>query len=1065
MPTSQPEAQPHIQYYPYADFHRTMKDAIKALQTQFTAAKIPLSLPLETRRVLQNFVDQHNGTISEEESAKVNTDLKNFWEHHVGESPAKTGAFVGVLKELQPALVRDEAIFGWWGQVIRPVITSTAYRKVVLDDAVDFIVRSLSPEEGTAIGSRQKVANRLLADMFSIYATQTRSLVGEDHFVAAGNAQISQQVEVVLVAYGRKQPKELFGFLDKLISGSESRLQGLALLGIFLRQQTPHLYLAAETPLVETLLKCLMNDTSVTVLSVALTSLVMLLPNLPSARSTHLPRLFLVYSRLLCWEKFSPLSNEVQKDAVTDDKITMPRDHGDVGIDPEWEKARPSEALPDGETPELLTYFTYLYGLYPLNFASYIREPRQYLKDKRFPGADDFDLDQSVIRSRTDQYRQLHLMHPNFYSLSIAEELDDAKWSSMEAADVVAEVHALCMANAAPVSPGPPPSTKLPNVPRLPVITTLRSPQISPSTSHASFRTGNSWRDTSVSGQTMDGDSPVLGPQGIQSDDEASVPALRPRSKGTNGTAPSLDDFPRPGKSTLTRSPKAGAPQSNLAFIERENTLLRNELNFERWHKAQYSAHIGQLMRKNVKDAAADAEHLNLINANRAMKKQLDHIRGEQQATVKDSSVIRKHSNNLEASFSERFAQMRKEQESWRADTQELHRLRQEVEQYRELLVATEAREANQKNKLEMVKRDLGRMEDVQQKLDNAEDKLREYEYREFDMDRAKHELEIVLSEKETLQMRMRRHQHDLERARHAHTEKVAELQACLDAQSTTPRAVPSHTPGRETQVLIQQAVAETLAKHNQLRKKHLDLQEKYTDLELEHESVKAQLDAMQGRTGRNGTYFLQDADNESYSLSSRDMSMAGGMTLADHGFDTASELLPISENAYVASASDPTNRRHQSRLTSLPVSPPASDATLHKTAGLTWKPPISRQDSIASKSSGAPAFTFNQTAPLKQDESKSAFSDGSGDSTHKKDKAVLEKIKPNSEVRVYGRGELLFFNGRTTSHHPLPLPTPNTNHPTLEGGAQNIKLKASKDDKEKPEKRTGFGGRLKNLV
>ncbi|KAK3678103.1 hypothetical protein LTR78_002198 [Recurvomyces mirabilis] len=1014
---------------------RTMKDVIKALQAQFSAAKIPISLPTESRRMLQNFVDEHDGTISEEESARVSTDLWNFWERYVGETPAKTGAFIGVLKELQPLITRDEDTLFWWNQVVRGVVTSTGYRKAVLDDGTEFVVQSLLPQEGAAEGVHSRVANRLLGELFSVYATRTRSLVGESTFVAGENAQVAQQIEGILVAFGKKQPKDLFYCLDRLIVGIDTRMQGLTLLGVFLRQQTPHLYLASTTPLVETLLKCLMSDTSTTVLSVALTSLTMLLPHIAASLSSQLPRLFLVYSRLLCWEKFSPLSTEAQKLSVTDDRIsTSGGDPGDVGIDADWEKLRPADATTESEAPELLTFFTYLYGLYPLHLTSYIRKPRRFLKDRQFPGADDFDLDQTVIRSRTEQFRQLHLLHPNFYNMTVEEEANDPKWAKMESADVVAEVHALCVANVAPVSPGPPPSSKLPDVPRLPAISTLKSPQLSPSTSHASFKTGNSWRDTqSTSGQTLDGDSPVLGPHSVQSDDDLSIPAFRPRSKGTSRATPSLDDFPRPA-----RSPKTDMrpPQSNIAYVERENTLLRNELNFERWHKAQYSAHIGQLMRKNVKDAATDAQQLNLLNANRALHKQNDHIRSEREATIKDSALTRKHSNSLEASYADRFTQMKKDQETWKADAQELRRLRHENDQYRELLVATEAREANSKDRLAIAKRDLQDMEDVQQKLDSAEDKVREYEYREFEMDRAKHELDIVLSEKDTLQMRVKRHQHELERAKQAHAEKVAELQACIDSQNGIPRRMPYPTPGPDTQVLIQQAVAETQSKLNQLRRKHTALMERYSDLELEHETIKSQLDVMQGRTGRNGTYFLQDTDNESHSHSSRDISMSGaGMTLADHGFDINSDLQPISENAYMTSTSEPTNRRFNSQLTVMPISPPRSEATLHNSAGLTWKPPVSRQDSLASRSSGVPATTFNQTAPLKHDEgssAQSAFSDASGGGGQKK----REKIKPNSDVRVYGRG-----------------------------GAQNIKLKSKdKDAAEKSEKSRGFG-RLKNLV
>ena len=81
----------------------------------------------------------------------------------------------------------------------------------------------------------------------------------------------------------------------------------------------------------------------------------------------------------------------------------------------------------------------------------------------------------------------------------------------------------------------------------------------------------------------------------------------------------------------------------------------------------------------------------------------------------------------------------------------------------------------------------------------------------------------------------------------------------------------------------------------------------------------------------------------------------------------------------------------------------------MHSAAGLTWRPPpVSRNGSSVSRgSSTAPPATYNQTAPLTEEETvkgsgKSAFSDASSDS---KERAA--KIQPTSEVRVYGRGRL----------------------------------------------------------
>ncbi|KAF2772906.1 hypothetical protein EJ03DRAFT_348426 [Teratosphaeria nubilosa] len=990
---------------------RSIKDATKALQGQFSSAKIPLSLPSESRRILQGFVEEHKQGIGDEEATRVNAAIDDLYETYVCDNPSKIGPFVGVLRELRPALGEAD-LLAWWEEVVRPVITGTGHRKPVLDDAQEFVVGCMVLDDDEANShARGRASQRLLGDFLGTYIARTRGLTQEDLFIAPENSQVTHQIESVVVAFGRKRPKDLFNAIDDLITNAITRLQGLTLLSSFLRHQTPHLYLVMNTPLVEHLLRCLMNDLSTTVLAVALTSLIMLLPHIPGALAQHLPRLFLVYSRLLCWERFSTLSSKAEKKLVTDERLEADSDDGnaEIGIDPSWERTTPTDGVVETATPELLSYFTFLYGLYPLNFASYIRKPRRYLKNLDFPGAEDFDLDQAIIRRRTDQFRQVHLLHPNFYNLTPEEELIDPKWPKADPADVVAECQALCISTKHSLtSPGPPPSSRLPDLPPIPPLTPKRgSIPISPTNSHVSLKSGNSWRDTqstAVSAQTVDGDSPVLRAQ----DDDG-----RPRSKAsaTNRISTNLDDFPQPSMFAGPRNlkEKDELPQNNLAFLQRENTLLKNELNFERWHKSQYSQHISQLTRKNVKDATAEAETLNLINANRALKQQLEQIRQARNATINDANLTRRQANSLEANLTERYNALRKEQEAWRADSEELQRLRSESTRYRDLLVATEQRELNQRHHLEIAKRDLEQMRKVNKQLREAQHKLREYEYREYEMGEAKRELEIVEHERDALQLRLQRQQHDLERTRRAYEDKIAELVAQQDPRESVSRKTnSSNGPAAE-------AIAESQAKLATLKRKHTALMEKYTDLEMEYESVKSQLELMRANHGNGHDIYHERADSEKYTCSSPTTrhiadAMSGALGgSADSAYDTSSDHTPtaVSENAYIISASEPRPSRFHAPLsletrtesaTTIKSLPPQQQDQTSMTC-------LVRQGSMASRGSGGHAFNFNSTAPISADEvqrasTKSTHSEGSHDTKQRR-----EKVQPDSKVRVYGRG------------------------------------------------------------
>jgi hypothetical protein len=735
--------------------HRTIQDATEALQVHFSAAKPPSLLPAEARRMLQHFMAQQFGEISDEESLRANQELKSFWERHVGESPHKSGAFCGVLKELRPAITSEADIWDWWRTAIKPVISATGYRKQTLNDAQGFLVGSMVHHDDEVGSETQpRLSSRLFGELFGIYIARTHEVSDKDALVAPENAQIAQQVESVLIAFGKKRTQDFFADIDELVRTASCRIQVLNLLSTFLKHQAPCTYMAVDTPLVEDILKCLLNDTSTMVLSAALTSLVMLLPHIPGPIGAHLPRLCLIYSRLLCWEKFSPLSTVAQRNLVTEDRMDGDSndelDPGTVGMDKSWEILRPDIDVFETTVPELLSYFTYLYGLYPLNFMSYVRKPRKFLKNLDFPGADNFDLDQAVIRSRTDQYREVHLVHSNFYNMTPEEELTDSKWSKLEPADVVAECNALYNNRRLLLaSPGPPPTAKLPELPPFPPLS-LQNPrshifgsnQISPVASQASLRSGISWRKTNLpppSAQSTEPENLLMRAQGLDEDDGVDQLCIPGRSTGPNRSGShSMNDFPKPGRSGFIRASrdKHETPQTNLAYLQREIISLKNDLSFERWHKAQYSQHTGQMSRRNVKDATAEAETLNLINANEALKKQLEHIDNAREATLKDSALMRKQASNMESHMLDRLRSMKKAQETWMAEAAELVRLRKEVKQIRELLVACEAREWHKSHELELLQRDVSQLQEVQEQLREAGQRICEYECREFEFER-----------------------------------------------------------------------------------------------------------------------------------------------------------------------------------------------------------------------------------------------------------------------------------------------------------------------------------------
>lgn len=698
---------------------------------------------------MQAFIDEYDSRSSDEDAARANSELQSFWEKYVGDNAQKLALFMGVLKILRPAIT-GQANIVFWARKAVTLVSSTGSVPSAIQDAQAYLVGTMvfSDDEKNAL-QRSRTSARLCKDLFDAYMFRSSELANGSPSAAPSNAQIKKQIEDVLIAFGRRRPKDLFNSVDDLVLVAESRLQALTLLNNFLQQQTPHVYLVTNTPLVEHLLKCLTNDTSTIVLSVAMKSLIMLLPHIPGFLGPQLPRLFLIYTRLLCWERFSELSSEAQRATVTDSRISHDRETSagsqdeatDIGIDFNWERARPHGETIEAGTPELMTFFSYLYALYPLNLMSYIRKPRRYLRDADFPNADAFDLDRGVMRSRTEQFRQMHLVHPNSYTMTVEEELTDPKWSKMDSADVVGLCQALCIFPRIPAnSPLHRPVVHLPDPPPMPPLdgsASLKIPgPLSPAASFSSLRSGSSWRDTQSTAASLAQklDSPVSKPQSPLS---------------------SRNDITSDPQSEFAKDEDEPAPQPNMASQQQQVTMLQNELAFERWQKAQYSEHISQIMRRNVKEATVDAETLNLINANRSLKKQIEQIQKAREATMKDAALTRKQANNLETHMIERFNRLKLEQETWQADADELRRLRTETKQYRDLLVTTEARDLNKSHQLQIARQDLDELDAVREQLQEATDRLRTYEDREFEVNTAMRERDILRRENEALHSRL----------------------------------------------------------------------------------------------------------------------------------------------------------------------------------------------------------------------------------------------------------------------------------------------------------------------
>ncbi|GAA5997493.1 hypothetical protein JCM11641_005313, partial [Rhodosporidiobolus odoratus] len=97
----------------------------------------------------------------------------------------------------------------------------------------------------------------------------------------------------------------------------------------------------------------------------------------------------------------------------------------------------------DDLPPDPFLLFTVLYGIYPCNFASFIRDAVAYLQEKGWKsplGDGGTGLNARAVREKSEPVIRQHVLHPSLLSPTAAtnELTDPSRWSALEAADVMA---------------------------------------------------------------------------------------------------------------------------------------------------------------------------------------------------------------------------------------------------------------------------------------------------------------------------------------------------------------------------------------------------------------------------------------------------------------------------------------------------------------------------------------------------------------------------------------------------------------------------------------------------
>jgi hypothetical protein len=876
--------------------HRSSKDLAKALNGFLQSPNLPL--PAELNSVIDSYLEKHNKP-DEGSGDRLGDELLAIWDKIVRDHPEKYTAFLTILRQLRPGLRTPARVFKWWDKLLDPVLDHVAREKGLAREVMDHTLDLLLADEydDPAAWSEEGLAplvNRLLSSWMEVRETQANLRPSSD--------LKEQMIKEALMAFGKRDPKAFMTALNDFVVKREHRNSALSLLCAFVSSGPPHLHLILQTPLFVNILHSLQKDESTSTVNLALIALVMILPFIPSSLVPFLPTLFNVYARLLFWDRDSYFAQQ---------HTEMGADNGEAGGGIPWDKALLDPDYDGHSLSYLPEYFTVLYGLYPINFLDYIRKPHRYLRHAN--NAEDIDVQAMEIRDRSERFRKQHLLHPNFYSLTIeSEKTDMSRWIKSEADEVLADCMALvidptpALAHARPTTPLPGASASLmgdgpeqEGVGRAllgsPVNTDLphrafsvRSISLRRANSTSSRRGSQSshpsgYDVSDAKSREPDDDSPTLPPTLVHSSSYSQLQDTIHANKGIKGglrQSLTSDSVPSlllgPQEPAAEKSPlqvpvaqcsgcKGGSSAEldhQVVQLQHQRLRLINDLQYERFIKQQHMIHMGELRRRQIRVSATEAETQNLVMANRSLKQRLDEAKRGEAQIKKEFDHRRAMAKKWENDLSSKLRALREEQKKWNVEgnelRQQLEKAQAECDSLRRIVEEAEEKRVESEQNIEAVDIGMATIERLKGEIARLSASERAFQGKELSMETAMQGAAAAEARAEQMAREVAAREEQLHQAKRHYETQIEEM----ETQLAHARKDSQRKPSREVAAAYESALSATRAKNTELQKQYSALMKKYTAL---HSSL-LDMQCSAGQVGRisHESSFLADGDGES---------------------------------------------------------------------------------------------------------------------------------------------------------------------------------------------------------
>ncbi|GLB35411.1 putative tuberous sclerosis 1 [Lyophyllum shimeji] len=776
----------------------------------------------------------------------------------------QTEVFLAVLYHLGPILP-STSVISWFDIVLRPALREPKLPTSAVNHAKELIILALQKTEESYVEKVKDFRRRLL-DLYLLDAYNEGS--GDDVLEWAEldeeqrnkRSHWKRNLEDILMKYGEERPEDLMTELYIHFDNPTSRLQLFMLLNLY--TSTPSFTTSSEVlanhPLMTSILRSLLLDTSSTVCSAGLTLVVKLLPlfavHARTALKSMLPRLLVILARIICWKERPPSNIPAAAGELSDPAFEQELESETNRLLPlrddlVWERLQVTFNATTSLPPSPRPYFTVLYYLYPSNVLQFLSAPAHYLMSNAVPSPYAMDWDEALaqdeIRRKSERLLREHVCHPLLIWRDAAAELSETEfWTRYSVSRMTSEAGMLDVRNSA---------------------LGIHSHEL-------------------ASREENDAES-------IKGDEEIEVPArlIRPIDLSTEKATISLEDMI--GTTVALKSnlevdiirPESQWPQDLFAMppprpadevlfpgaeevpahvirvisdLQRELLLLRNELNFELWLSRENVKHIGRLYQDRILAKSAEVERQGLYNKLRNYRAQVIALEAELREHKQQASSAKNKYADWNNELQKKLKEFRDEKKAWVAEAASLRAAEKEA---RALFAA-------QGKLLAEATQEVFELKTQKKETQHKVDRLRDYErqieqhiqmQRLWDADFAKfnergEQIELMRNQYQQMKMQLESYQEtqaEMEESARVYRRRVQTLEAQLSHVQAQ-----NANHGHQKRLRGEAEVAAFAAEKAALLEANNRLKDENNDLKDEVEEMRAMIEVLKAQhSGRKG--------------------------------------------------------------------------------------------------------------------------------------------------------------------------------------------------------------------